>query len=330
MVTALLTDADRFPFTDEEIGRLDASGIAVLDVTGHDSGDIRHAIAAAREPAQAVFVYSATVDAELLDALPDCRIVMRCGSGYERIDVDSAQAREIAVSYVPGYGSIDVAEHALMLMLACARRVVDAVTTVRHGGWPSYAEIGRMHRLHGRTLGLIGYGRIARELAGMAAGLGMPTVAYDPNVGADVFHTDGVDQLDLLDVVRAADVLSVHVPLTPETDGMIDDDLLANLKPGSLFVNTSRGELVDEDALIRALTSGRLAGAGLDVTRVEPPAPGSSLLLLPNVVLTPHSAAFTDEALASVRGQAIDEVIRVLGGSPPENPVPLQRKVADR
>jgi D-3-phosphoglycerate dehydrogenase len=328
MPTALLTDADRFPFAHDEIDRLARAGISVTEVAGHDAGDIGTTTSAAT--AAAMFVYSATVDADLLDALPGCRIVMRCGSGYERIDVDAAQARGVDVSYVPGYGSVDVAEHALMLMLACARRVVDAATAVRAGSWPPYADIGRMHRLQGRTLGLIGYGRIARELAGMANGLGMPTVAYDPFVPDDTFRADGVERLDLVDVVRAADVLSVHVPLTAETDGMVDDELLQNLKPGSLFVNASRGELVDEDALVRALASGRLAGAGLDVTRVEPPDPTSQLLTLPNVVLTPHSAAFTDEALASVRGQAVDEVIRVLGGAPPEHPVPEQRKPADR
>lgn len=328
MPTALLTDADRFPFTHDEIGRLDAHGVTVLEVTGHDGNDIRHHAGSGR--AEAMFVYSASVDSDLLDALPGCRIIMRCGSGFERIDVDAAQARGMVVSFVPGYGSVDVAEHALMLMLACARRVVDAATTVRRGGWPSYADIGQMHRLQGRTLGLIGYGRIARELAGMANGLGMPTVAYDPFVSADIFCTDGVEQLELVEVVRAADVLSLHAPLTTGTDGMIDDDLLSNLKPGSILINASRGELVDEDALIRALTDGRLAGAGLDVTRTEPPTPGSPLLTLPNVVLTPHSAAFTDEALASVRGQAIDEVIRVLSGSPPQHPVSQQRKVADR
>jgi D-3-phosphoglycerate dehydrogenase len=328
MPTALLTDADRFPFTRDEIDRLADAGIAVDEVAGHGADEISRRGSAAR--VEAMFVYSATVDAELLDALPGCRIIMRCGSGYERIDVDAAQARGIGVSYVPGYGSVDVAEHALMLMLACARRVVDAATAVRRGGWPAYAEIGRMHRLQGRTLGLIGYGRIARELAGMANGLGMPTVAYDPFVPDATFRADGVERLDLLDVVCAADVLSLHVPLTDDTDGMIDDDLLQNLKPGSILINASRGELVDEDALVRALVSGRLAGAGLDVTRVEPPEPTSPLLTLPNVVLTPHSAAFTDEALASVRGQAVDEVIRVLGGEPPDHPVPEQRKPADR
>jgi len=326
MPTALLTDADRFPFTDDEIGRLGAHGISIVDVAGHDGNDISRAA----DSAEAMFVYSATVDAELVDALARCRIIMRCGSGYERIDVDAAQARGIVVSYVPGYGSVDVAEHALMLMLACARRVVDSVTTVRRGGWPPYAEIGQMHRLQGRTLGLIGYGRIARELTRMAKGLGMPVVAYDPFVPAEWFRADAVTQLQLLDVVRAADVLSVHVPLTSDTEGIIDDELLGNLKQGSIVINASRGELVDEDALIRALTSGRLAGAGLDVTRIEPPTPDSPLLTLPNVVLTPHSAAFTDEALAAVRGQAIDEVIRVLGGSPPQHPVPQQRKAADR
>lgn len=326
MPTALLSDSDRFPFTDDEIGKLHAHGISVIDVAGHDIDDIR----GMADAADAVFVYSASVDAEFLDAMPDCRIIMRCGSGFERIDVAAAHARGMVVSYVPGYGSIDVAEHALMLMLACARRVVDSALVVRQGGWPPYADIGQIHRLQGRTLGLIGYGRIAREFARMANGLGMPTVGYDPFASADTFRTDGVQQLALLDVVRAADVLSLHVPLTAGTDGMLDEGLLSNLKPGSILINVSRGELVEEDALIRALTDGRLAGAGLDVARTEPPTPGSPLLTLPNVVLTPHSAAFTDEALAAVRGQAIDEVVRVLSGSPPQHPVPQPRKVTDR
>ena len=326
MYTALLTDADRFPFSGEEIERLAEGGIEVRELAGHDGSELRRD----GGDVDAVFVYSATLDAAVLDSFLRCRIVMRCGSGYERIDVDAARRRDIAVSYVPAYGSVDVAEHALMLMLACARRVVDAATAVRTGGWPPYQEIGPMHRLRGRTLGLIGYGRIARELAAMARGLGMVVVAHDPFVAVTAFDDDGVRRDDLAGVIAAADVISVHVPLTEQTEGLIDASLLRQVKPGAIFVNASRGELVDEPALVEAIADGRIAGAGLDVLAGEPPDPDSPLLSLPNVIVTPHSAAFTDEALAAVRGQAIDEVLRVLGGERPHHPVPDEREAAGR
>ena len=316
--TAVLTDADRFPFAEDETARLTEHGVTLVEVDGHDD---QHVIAAA-DVADALFVYSASVGADVVDALRRCRIIMRCGSGFERIDVTAAAERGITVAYVPGYGSVDVAEHALALILAVARRVVDGAASVHRHQWPSYHELGRMHRLRDRTLGLIGYGRIARELAGMARGLGMAVIAHDPFVEPSALDADGVTPVGLVELVAGADVISVHVPLSPDTERIVDDRLLAHVRPGSLIVNVSRGELVDEDALIRALEDGRLAGAGLDVLAIEPPEPESALLRLPNVVITPHSAAFTDEALVAVRGQAVDEVVRVLGGGSPRHPVP--------
>jgi phosphoglycerate dehydrogenase-like enzyme len=318
MATALLTDADRFPFTDSEIERLRSGGIELIALPGHGSEDI------VREgrAAHAVFVFSAHLDTETIAGLEACRIIMRCGSGYDRIDVAAARRRGIVVSYVPDYGTTDVAEHALALLLACARRVVDLSTAVRAGEWPTYNQSGSMHRLRGRTLGLIGFGRIARAFGQFGRALGMRVVAYDPYAPSEVLESEGVQRLSLAETAAVADVISLHAPLTAETENILSDRLIDQLPHGAIVINAGRGELIDQAALERALASGRLAGAGLDVLRTEPPAADSRLLTLPNVVITPHSAAFTDEALDSLRSRAIDEVIRVLAGQPPQNPVP--------
>ncbi|MET1005226.1 MAG: NAD(P)-dependent oxidoreductase, partial [Propionibacteriaceae bacterium] len=154
------------------------------------------------------------------------------------------------------------------------------------------------------------------------AGLRMTVLAYDPYVSDEVFNAEGVRRCSLEELATAADVISLHAPLLPSTDGLIDQAFLDRVKPGTVLVNTGRGELVDEPALVDALRSGHLRGAGLDVLTREPPDPDNPLLTLPNALITSHSAAFTDEALAAVRSLAIDEVLRVFAGQQPLNPVP--------
>lgn len=310
---ALLTDAARFPFTASERSRLEDAGVELDEVPGHEPGEV---LAAART-AQAVFVYHARFDAATVDELKACRVLARCGAGYDNIDVAAARRRGIEVTYVPDYGSEDVAEHALALLLACARRLVRINGIVRAGGWPPYAELGTMHRLRGRTLGVVGYGRIGRALAGRARALGMRVVAHDvARANADV-PLLGLDEL-----LACSDAVSLHAPLTPATRHLIGARELERMRPGALLVNTARGGLVDEAALARSLAEGHLAGAGLDVFETSPLPQDSPLLDLDGVVLTPHSAAFTDEALAEVRGRAIDDVVRVLAGEPARDPIP--------
>jgi phosphoglycerate dehydrogenase-like enzyme len=315
---ALLTDSDRFPFAPADLALLDAAGIAVVELPGHAPD----AIVRAAEGAEAVFVYHAKVTADLIARLDACRVIARCGSGYDNVDAVAARAAGKEVVYVPDYGIDDVADHALALMLACVRRVVAGDRAMREGRWPSAAELGVPHRLRGSTLGLLGFGRIARAVAERAQAFGMDVLVHDPAVGEEDAARLGVRAVDRDALLGEARIVSLHVPLTPATHRLVGRAELDRLRPGAILVNTSRGEIVDEAALVEALRDGRLAAAGLDVFEREPLPPDSPLRTLPNVVLTPHSAAFSTEALAELRTRSIRDVIRVLRGDRALHPVP--------
>ena len=314
----LLTDSDRFPFGPRDVKLLAEAGVELDELPGHD----RDAVARAGAQAAGIFVYHARFDAALLGRLDTCQVLARCGAGHDNIDVAAARARGIQVTYVPEYGTNDVAEHALALLLACARRIAASDRIVQRGGWPSYAELGPMRRLTGSTLGLIGFGRIARALAARALGLGMRVVACDPYVGALDAGSLGVQLCSLDEVLGQAQYLSVHVPLTEGTRHLIGAAALRRMRPDCYLINTSRGEIIDQPALAGALDAGQIAGAALDVLEHEPPDPGSPLLHRADVLITPHSAAFTQEALEEVRRTALLDVLRVLSGEPPRFPVP--------
>jgi D-3-phosphoglycerate dehydrogenase / 2-oxoglutarate reductase len=313
---ALLTDADRFPFADAERARLAAAGVALDCLDGHDPAEL-----AERGPdVAALFVYHAQVDAPLVAALSGCRIVVRCGSGYDNIDVAAARAAGIEVAYVPDYGIDEVADHAFALLLACSRQVPLSDRRLRAGEWLPADALAPMRRLRGATLGLLGFGRIAQAVARRAVGFGMEVLATDPRgTVPDDLPVTLVDEATLL---ASADVLSLHLPLTPATRGLLGAERLAALKPGAILVNTSRGEIVDEAALLAALDAGTLAAAGLDVFEHEPLEAGDPLLARDDVVVTPHSAAFSQDALAELGRRAVDEAIRVLGGTAARHPVP--------
>jgi phosphoglycerate dehydrogenase-like enzyme len=314
----LLTDSDRFPFGPGEVSLLRDAGVALDELPGHD----RDAVARAGAGADGIFVYHASFDARLLGRLGACRVLARCGAGYDNIDVAAARARGVQVTYVPEYGTDDVAEHALALLLACARRLAASDRAVQAGGWPSFGELGPMRRLGGSTLGLIGFGRIARALAARAIGLGMQVVASDPYVSARVAEPAGVRLCSMDEVLEQAQYLSVHVPLTQDTRHLIGAAALGQMRSDCYLINTSRGQVVDQQALVDALDAGQIAGAALDVLDREPPAPGSAILHRANVLITPHSAALTEEALGEVRRTALADVLRVLSGEPPLFPVP--------
>lgn len=314
----LISDADRFPLDDDDRALLASNGFSCIELPGHDASQLRRHGA----DAEALLVYSAKITGSVLADLPRCRVVARCGAGYDNIDVEAARARQIQVTYVPDYGSIDVAEHALALMLACSRRLVASDRAVRSGEWPSYAQLGPMRRLCGQVLGLVGFGRIARRLAERAAALGLVPIAYDPLLSPAQIRDAGAIPVDERDLLQRADFLSLHLPLTLETSRWLDATRLAQLRSTAILINTSRGGVIDETALHEALEAGRLGAAGLDVLAEEPPAPTHPLVRSPHVVLSPHSAAFTEEALAEVRKTAIRDALAVLSGGAPRHPVP--------
>ncbi|HEY5578678.1 MAG TPA: hydroxyacid dehydrogenase, partial [Acidimicrobiia bacterium] len=234
------------------------------------------------------------VDADLISAAPDLRVVGRAGVGVDNIDVPAATAAGILVVNAPTANVVSAAEHTFAMILAQARRIPQADAMVRSGRWDRRTLQG--FELHGKTLGLIGLGRVGSLVAARALAFGMTIIAYDPYVGAEVARRLRVRLVEVMDQVLAeADVITVHVPLTRETRGLLGPDQLARVKKGCCIINTSRGGVVDEAALVEALRSGAVAGAALDVFEDEPkPHPG--LLELSQVVLTPHLGASTREA----------------------------------
>jgi D-3-phosphoglycerate dehydrogenase / 2-oxoglutarate reductase len=310
MPVFLLTDADRFPFDAEDRSAMAAAGVELRELAGHEPEEV----VAAAQGADAIFVYYARFPPETIARLDGVRVLARCGTGYDNIDVAAARERGMEVVYVPDYGIDDVADHALALILACARKVAYSDRRVRAGEWPGYGELGPMFRLRGRTLGLFGYGRIGRRVGEKGAALGMRVLAHDPYV-AEASATRG-------ELFREADVVSIHTPLTPETRHAVGAAELTAMKPGAILVNTARGPLVDTVALAHALRDGRLGGAGLDVYEEAPLPADHPLRGCDNVVLTPHSAAYTEEALAEVRKRALDDALRLLHGETARDPVP--------
>jgi D-3-phosphoglycerate dehydrogenase len=249
--------------------------------------------------ASGLIVRSATrVDAAVLDRAPDLKIVGRAGVGVDNIDVAAASERGVAVVNAPGGNTVSAAELTMALMLAVARRVTDADRTIREGKWER-SKLGGVE-LRGRTLGIIGVGRIGWEVAQRCRAFGMEVIAYDPYLPASRFEDMRSILVPLGRLLETADVISLHVPLTDETRGLIDEAALARMKKGVFILNASRGGVVDEDALARALVDGRIAGAGLDVFETEPLHPESPLMSAPNLVLTPHLGASTKEAQLQV------------------------------
>ncbi len=288
-------------------------------------------LTAALADADALLVRSATkVTADLLKAATRLRVVGRAGTGVDNIDVPAASARGVLVVNAPGANSISVAEHACALMLSLARSVPAADRAMKDGKWEKKKFLGS--ELRGKTLGIAGLGRIGQEVAHRARSFGMRVVAHDPFIAEDVAAGLGVELRSLDELCSEADYLTLHLPATAETRHMIDEARLARMKPGVRLINTARGDLVDEKALARAIESGRVAGAALDVFEKEPPADWT-LAHLPQVVATPHIAASTEEAqelvgldtAAAVRDFLRDGVVRNAVNFPSVHGDELQR-----
>ena len=257
-------------------------------------------------------------DGTLMDRAPRLKVISRTGIGYDTVDVAAATARGIAVCNAPDGPTISTAEHAVMLMLMAAKQVRKSELALRSGGRDFYARHEGVE-LRGRTLGLVGFGRIAREVAAISRGLGMEIAAFDPYIDPAAVTTGMTLVATLDDLLATADVVSVHVPLTPDSRHLFDAARFAAMKPGAVFVNTARGGLVDLAALADALDSGRLFAAGVDVTDPEPLPPDHPILARDDVVVTPHVAAATVEAKRRIFEMAFAQVLQVLAGQRPPN-----------
>jgi D-3-phosphoglycerate dehydrogenase / 2-oxoglutarate reductase len=247
---------------------------------------------------------------------PRCQGIAHFGKGVDNIDVAAATQRGIWVTNVRDANWDEVSNHVLALLLGWARGIVAFDRHVRSGGWSHRGAIPR-HRLAGQVLGIVGFGDIARVLAKKAHALGLSVLAFARHA-QDV---PNVRFVSLDELLRESDYISIHLPLAADTARLIGARELALMKRSAFVINTSRGGVIDQAALVAALSEGRIAGAGLDVTDPEPPAPGDPLLALPNVILTPHVAWYSEESREHVTVEAAREVVRILHGERPHSPV---------
>lgn len=284
-------------------------------------GQSRADLLAALGAFDALIVRSETrVDAELLAAGARLKVVTRAGAGIDNIDVATATERGIVVLNTPGANTISATEHTFGMLLALVRHIARADAALRAGHWDRRGFIGT--ELRGKALGIVGLGRIGREIARRAQAFEMTVLAHDPFVPAAVGENLGLTMLPLDDLLAAADVVTLHVPLTDDATHLLDAARLRRLKPGAFLINCARGGLVDEHALYDALQAGQLAGAALDVFEHEP-ATASPLFALPNVVVTPHIAASSHEAQESVGLAAAESTLAALRGELVDNAVNL-------
>lgn len=285
-----------------------ASGI---EVAYHDSlpGPMESLIERIRGAEVVICIRSSTrFTGEVFEQCPSLRLISLWGTGTDNVDLAEAARRGVTVTSTPGVAATSIAEHCLALMLAAARRIPSIDAETRRGGWPR----GEAVQLHGKTLGVIGLGAIGRKVAAIGQAIGMRVLTWTRNPKPGL----GFEHVPLERLYRESDVISLHLRLSPETDGMIAAREFALMKPTAIFVNTARGPIVDEAALVEALESHRIAGAGLDVFETEPLPAGHPLTRLANVVLTPHSAGVTAEALEAGLRMAIDNVRNFLAGRP--------------
>jgi D-3-phosphoglycerate dehydrogenase len=311
--TVAVTD---YNFPDLSVERRELAGVA--DVV-HAGATTPEEVVEAAEGAHALLVQYAEITDEVLRELDDLAVVGRYGIGVDNVDVESATDRGVTVVNVPSYCEDEVAEHALALLLTCERRVVQFDDAVKDGRWDW--KLGKpVFRLRGRTLGLAGFGKIPRRVVEKTGGLGLDYVAYDPYVDADEMAELGVEKVDFENLLARSDAISIHVPLTDETRNLFDADAFAAVDDDAVLVNTSRGKVVDDDALADALAAGKVRAAGLDVLPEEPPEE-SPLLDRDEVVLTPHVAWYSEDSIDDLRRTLARDVRRILHGEKPENPV---------
>ncbi|MCY3865087.1 MAG: C-terminal binding protein [Chloroflexi bacterium] len=302
--------------------RLETEALATIDATvvhmaGLQSVEAREAA----RSADALMVTIEEVDADLIRSLENCKIIARVGTGLDAIDIPVATERGIWVTNVADYSIDEVSTHAIALLLNQARRLRQMVASVKAGAWYDAARIEPAPRLKGQVLGIIGLGRIGRTVAEKASGLGLRIIAYDPYVALEPDIETKVELVDLGTLFGESDYISLHTPLTESSRHIIDAAALDMMKPTAYLINTARGELIDDAALLEAVKAGRIAGAALDVLSVEPPPADFPLFQDERILITPHGAWYSEASKLDVRRKATEDVMRVLTGKKPLSPV---------
>jgi D-3-phosphoglycerate dehydrogenase len=304
----MITDVS-FPNVEFERAELQSVGASLVRLNCKTADDVIKQC----QDADALLVQYAPITAAVLDSLPRLKVISRYGIGYDMFDVPAATRRHVAACNVPDYCIEEVATHALTMILHWGRRLSTYQQDVGKRIW-NLVEVDdhhRVHRLRGQTLGLVGAGRIAQRLGKMAGCLGLNVIFYDPYIKGDPF--EGMHPVSLDQLIATSDFISIHCPLTPETRGLFDEKALHSMKPSAVLINTSRGAIVSNSALEKALCNGWIAGAGLDNLEKEPPDWSDPLLKAPNLVVTPHVAFYSDESLQDLQrltAQAVADIYR--------------------
>jgi D-3-phosphoglycerate dehydrogenase len=312
--TVLVTDAG-WPSTDVEAAVLDGVARVVRAPSRDEETLLRHV-----GEADALLVGTARITARLLGAAPRVRVIARYGIGLDNVDVAEATRRGIVVTNAPGFCREEVAEHVMALLLSLARGVHLYDRAVRAGDW-TRAGARSVRRVAGQAIGVVGFGAIGRTVAERAAGLGLWVLVHDPAVAEREMRAAGAEPVALAELIARADFVTLHVPLTDATRHLVDAGFLAAMKPSAFLINTARGALVDQDALVAALDEGQIAGAALDTFVPEPLPAGHPLLACERALLTPHVAFYSEESVQEVRVRAARCVAAVLAGERPEDVV---------
>src|SRR3984893_2586239 len=269
--------------------------------------------------ADALLTTYAKITGDMIRQMKNCRIIARFGIGVDNVDIPVATSQGIVVTRVPDYCLDEVSEHAMALLLALARKIPFANSRTHAGNW-KMPEVVPIHRLRGTVLGLVAFGQIPQLVAPKAKAFGMRVVTYDPYVPDEVLSRAAVERVEFDELVKISDFISIHTPLMPATHHLFNADVFSRMKPNAYLINTARGPIIDEAALVQALDMKQIAGAALDVMEKEPP--GSSALFgRDNVIVTPHTSFYSEESLVDLQTKASEEVVRALTGQTPRNPV---------
>jgi D-3-phosphoglycerate dehydrogenase len=277
-------------------------------------------ILAVAKDADAILVTYAKLTRDILTQLTKCKAIGRFGLGVDNIDLPTAKEKGIAVNYVPDYCIREVSDHTMALLLSLIRKIPLSNKLVQSGRWEMPAVVP-IRRIEGTVLGLVGFGHIPRLVAPKAQAFGITVIAYDPYVKPEGFKAANVEGVDFDTLLKTSDYVSVHAPLLPATRGMLNAAAFAKMKKGVYIVNTARGPLIDEPALLAALDAGQVGGAGLDVVTAEPLAKDSPLLGRDNVIISPHTGFYSIEALDELQTKCASDVARVLSGEKAVYPI---------
>ncbi len=311
----VVTDSP-FPSLDPAKKALEEANAEVVQAPSSSEEDIIKAA----ENADAILVTYAKLNENILRSLKNCKAIGRFGIGVDNIDLKVAGELGISVNYVPDYCLDEVSDQAMAMIISMARKIPQSNKLVQSGRWEMPAVVP-MYRLRGKTVGLIGFGNIPRLMTPKAQAFGFNVIASDPYAPNELFEKYGVESVSMDELYERSDFISVHAPLLPETKGLVNKDAFKKMKDTAIIVNTARGPLINEKDLIEALDKNEIGGAGLDVVETEPLPENSPLIGRDNVILAPHTAFYSVEALEELQTKAASDVARVLNGEEPVYPI---------